>query len=157
MSSGQLKVVVLGPGFMKNRKPYDLQKVLIWYNLFQVIFSAWLFYESIVSGWFTSHSFRCQPVDYSNSPHAMRTVRGCWWYYFSKFTEFFDTNCAIRGHSTFFGMLNTFVHILMYSYYLLAALGPNVQKYLWWKKYLTAIQMRSKISGNANILKLLQI
>ncbi|RVE40635.1 hypothetical protein evm_014715 [Chilo suppressalis] len=29
----------------------------------------------------------------------------------------------------------------MYSYYLLAALGPQVQKYLWWKKYLTALQM----------------
>jgi elongation of very long chain fatty acids protein 7 len=29
----------------------------------------------------------------------------------------------------------------MYAYYLLAALGPNVQKYLWWKKYLTTLQM----------------
>lgn len=29
----------------------------------------------------------------------------------------------------------------MYAYYLLAALGPNVQKYLWWKKYLTSLQM----------------
>jgi len=48
------------------------------------------------------------------------------------------------GHSTFFGFLNTFVHIIMYSYYLLAALGPSVQKYLWWKKYLTALQMVSE-------------
>lgn len=45
------------------------------------------------------------------------------------------------GHSTFFGFLNTFVHIIMYSYYLIAALGPQYQKYLWWKKYLTTIQM----------------
>lgn len=29
----------------------------------------------------------------------------------------------------------------MYSYYMLAAMGPKVQKYLWWKKYLTLIQM----------------
>lgn len=29
----------------------------------------------------------------------------------------------------------------MYSYYLLAALGPHMQKYLWWKKYLTGLQM----------------
>lgn len=29
----------------------------------------------------------------------------------------------------------------MYSYYFLSALGPKVQPYLWWKKYLTAIQM----------------
>lgn len=47
------------------------------------------------------------------------------------------------GHSTFFGLLNTFVHIVMYSYYLFSALGPQFQKYLWWKKYLTALQMVS--------------
>lgn len=29
----------------------------------------------------------------------------------------------------------------MYSYYLLAAMGPQFQKYLWWKKYITNIQM----------------
>jgi hypothetical protein len=45
------------------------------------------------------------------------------------------------GHSTFFGLLNTFVHIVMYTYYMLAAMGPQVQKYLWWKKYLTMLQM----------------
>ncbi|XP_044266975.1 elongation of very long chain fatty acids protein AAEL008004-like [Tribolium madens] len=45
------------------------------------------------------------------------------------------------GHSTFFGFLNTFVHIIMYFYYMLSALGPEVQKYLWWKKYLTTLQM----------------
>ena len=45
------------------------------------------------------------------------------------------------GHSTFFGLLNTFVHIIMYTYYMLAAMGPEVQKYLWWKKYLTMLQM----------------
>ena len=45
------------------------------------------------------------------------------------------------GHSTFFGFLNTFVHIIMYFYYMLSALGPEFQKYLWWKKYLTTLQM----------------
>ena len=29
----------------------------------------------------------------------------------------------------------------MYGYYGLAAFGPHMQKYLWWKKYLTIIQM----------------
>jgi elongation of very long chain fatty acids protein 7 len=47
------------------------------------------------------------------------------------------------GHSTFFGLLNTAVHIVMYSYYLFAAMGPQLQKYLWWKKYLTSLQMVS--------------
>ncbi|TDG51454.1 hypothetical protein AWZ03_002249 [Drosophila navojoa] len=138
-------VKVLGPKLMENRKPFELRKVLIVYNAAQVIFSAWLFYE---------------------------TAYGCWWYYFSKFTEFFDTFFFVMrkrydqvstlhvihhgimpvsvwwgvkftpgGHSTFFGFLNTFVHIFMYAYYMLAAMGPKVQRYLWWKKYLTVMQM----------------
>jgi len=45
------------------------------------------------------------------------------------------------GHGTLLGLINSFVHIIMYSYYLLAALGPSVQKYLWWKKYITTMQM----------------
>ena len=45
------------------------------------------------------------------------------------------------GHESFGGVLNSFVHVVMYSYYFLAALGPHMQKYLWWKKYLTSLQM----------------
>ena len=45
------------------------------------------------------------------------------------------------GHETFGGTLNSLVHVFMYSYYFLASLGPQMQKYLWWKKYLTTLQM----------------
>ncbi|KAG6446370.1 elongation of very long chain fatty acids protein AAEL008004 isoform X3 [Manduca sexta] len=138
-------VKVVGPRFMENRKPYELKNLLIVYNFIQVLFSAWLFYEM---------------------------VNVCWWYYFSKFTEFFDTVFFVLrkkfdhvstlhvihhgvmpmsvwfgvkftpgGHSTFFGLLNTFVHIIMYTYYMLAAMGPQMRKFLWWKKYLTSLQM----------------
>ncbi|CAL1268316.1 unnamed protein product [Larinioides sclopetarius] len=37
--------------------------------------------------------------------------------------------------------INTIIHIIMYTYYGLAAIGPNMRKYLWWKKYLTLIQI----------------
>ena len=36
------------------------------------------------------------------------------------------------GHETFAAMFNSFIHIIMYSYYFLAALGPHMQPYLWW-------------------------
>ena len=35
------------------------------------------------------------------------------------------------------------IHTLMYFYYLCAALGPWMQPYLWWKKYLTTLQVTS--------------
>ncbi|OQR79433.1 elongation of very long chain fatty acids protein-like [Tropilaelaps mercedesae] len=45
------------------------------------------------------------------------------------------------GHSTFFAFINSLVHILMYFYYGLAAVGPHMYKYLWWKQYMTSFQM----------------
>ena len=38
-------------------------------------------------------------------------------------------------------MLNSFVHTVMYGYYGLSAIGPSMQKYLWWKKYITQLQL----------------
>uniref|UniRef100_A0A0C9Q1Z9 Elongation of very long chain fatty acids protein n=2 Tax=Fopius arisanus TaxID=64838 RepID=A0A0C9Q1Z9_9HYME len=165
---------VIGPRMMENRKPFNLRRILIVYNFIQTIFSSWIFYEFLMSGWAKGYSFRCQPVDYSNNPLALRMASTCWWYYFSKFTEFFDTlffilrkknqqvstlhvihhgvmpfsvwmglKFAPGGHSTFFSLLNTFVHIIMYFYYMVAAMGPEYQKYIWWKKYLTSFQMAS--------------
>lgn len=115
-------------------------------------------------------------------------VHACWWYYFSKFTEFFDTFFFVMrkktsqvstlhvihhgcmpmsvwfgvkftpgGHSTFFGLLNTFVHIVMYTYYLFSALGPQFQKYLWWKKYLTSLQMVQFVAIMVHAFQLLFI
>ncbi|XP_077290972.1 very long chain fatty acid elongase AAEL008004-like isoform X2 [Arctopsyche grandis] len=181
-------VKVLGPRLMENRKPLQLKNTLIVYNFCQVIFSTWLFYECLMGGWWGEYSFTCQPVDNSHSPTAMRMVNVCWWYYFSKFTEFMDTiffvlrkkNSHVStlhvihhgcmpmsvwfgvkftpgGHSTFFGLLNTFVHIIMYTYYLLAAFGPTFQRFLWWKKYLTALQMLQFVAIMVHAFQLLFI
>nr|XP_050036103.1 elongation of very long chain fatty acids protein AAEL008004-like [Dermacentor andersoni] len=38
-------------------------------------------------------------------------------------------------------ILNCFVHVIMYTYYFLSLLGPAVQKHLWWKRYLTQVQL----------------
>uniref|UniRef100_A0A1A9WPN5 Elongation of very long chain fatty acids protein n=1 Tax=Glossina brevipalpis TaxID=37001 RepID=A0A1A9WPN5_9MUSC len=64
--------IVLGPKLMENRKPFQLRTVLVVYNFVQVLFSAWLFYESSISGWLNGYSFRCEPVDYSYTPNALR-------------------------------------------------------------------------------------
>lgn len=67
---------VLGPKLMENRKPFKLRSVLIIYNFFQVCFSVWLFYEASMAGWLTGYSYRCEPVDRSTSPNAMRVSFG---------------------------------------------------------------------------------
>ena len=40
-----------------------------------------------------------------------------------------------------FGLMNSIIHTIMYGYYGLAAIGPQMQPYLWWKRYITQIQI----------------
>lgn len=48
----------------------------------------------------------------------------------------------IPGGASYFGPLcNSFIHAVMYTYYGLSAIGPHMQKYLWWKRYLTRMQI----------------
>lgn len=54
----------------------------------------------------------------------------------SLISNFFFLSLAFFGAT-----INSSIHVLMYGYYGLAALGPQMQRYLWWKKYLTIIQM----------------
>ncbi|KAL1432881.1 hypothetical protein MTO96_001877 [Rhipicephalus appendiculatus] len=52
-----------------------------------------------------------------------------------------NINYALQPMSTFSIVLNCFIHVIMYTYYFVAALGARYQKFLWWKKYLTALQI----------------
>lgn len=170
---GYLYVVLfLGPRVMANKKPFKLNRILVLYNASQVIFSLIMLWEHLMSGWLLEYSYKCQPVDYSRSPKAMRMATLCWWYYISKLTEFIDTLFFVLrkkdnqisllhlyhhsltpletwicvkfiagGHGTFSNLINNFVHVVMYFYYMMAAMGPQYQKYLWWKKHLTSLQL----------------
>lgn len=56
-------------------------------------------------------------------------------------TMYFGVRFVPGGHGTLMGLINSFVHIIMYFYYGVSACGPQYRKYLWWKKYITKIQM----------------
>ncbi|CAL1537579.1 unnamed protein product [Lymnaea stagnalis] len=45
------------------------------------------------------------------------------------------------GEKFYNGGFNSLIHVFMYTYYGLAAMGPEMQKYLWWKRYLTEFQL----------------
>lgn len=61
--------------------------------------------------------------------------------------QFCNHNIMYAGHQgAVCGILNMIIHAIMYSYYFLSALGPKMQKYLWWKKYLTRLQIVSMIN-----------
>ncbi|KAF7988106.1 hypothetical protein HCN44_007600 [Aphidius gifuensis] len=165
-------VLSWGPRHMEHRKPYKLNNTLIIYNFIQVLLSIWLFWEGLDAAWLRKYSWKCEPVDQSNSPEALRIARCVYIYFLAKISELLDTVFFVLrkkekqvtflhmyhhtvmpliswgatkyypgGHGTFIGVINSFVHIVMYTYYLLAAALPQYQKYLWWKKYITTLQM----------------
>lgn len=45
------------------------------------------------------------------------------------------------GSATILGLINTFVHSIMYFYYFLTAFKPELKQSIWWKKYITQIQI----------------
>ncbi|KAK4020183.1 hypothetical protein OUZ56_002176 [Daphnia magna] len=67
-------VKVWGPAYMKDRPAFQFRRTLVIYNAIQVIFSTWLFYESLMGGWLFHYSLKCQPVDYSDDPIAVRNL-----------------------------------------------------------------------------------
>ncbi|KAG8195039.1 hypothetical protein JTE90_029619 [Oedothorax gibbosus] len=64
--------------------------------------------------------------------HCIMCVFCCW----------FIGQIKTVGYYVVFGLgLNTSVHVVLYFYYGVAAIGPNMVKYLWWKRYLTQFQI----------------
>ncbi|CAH2074986.1 unnamed protein product, partial [Iphiclides podalirius] len=163
-------VLKTGPDYMKKKKPFNLNGVLVFYNALQVIFSIVLFHmgcDLILRNGLISPR-KC----ITESKDLMLYIAFATYYYFiAKVTELLDTvffvlrkkNSQITflhvyhhtimvaitwstlkyepTYSTIFlGTINSFVHIVMYAYYGLSSF-PGLAKYLWWKKYLTSMQM----------------
>ncbi|KOX78651.1 Elongation of very long chain fatty acids protein 7 [Melipona quadrifasciata] len=149
-------VLKVGPKMMEKRPAFQLNNLLILYNAVQVLFSIWLtlqFFEMRVA--FLIFSPKCN--NENPSPTDLQTRATVFFVLRKKqnqvtFLHVYHhtiTSIFSWGYLKFLpgeqgaliGFLNTFVHIVMYSYYLIAALGPEYKKYLWWKKYMTWIQL----------------
>ena len=165
-----LFVLHLGPRFMSKRPPYSLKSLLIVYNAAMVIYNFLLWLHAGKFGWFNKYSYRCQPLDTSNSPSGIGMAYTAYFFMLSKYIELLDTVFFILrkkmsqvtllhvwhhtfmcisyywgikfypgGHGSFVGFINSGIHVLMYSYYGLAALGPS-RRLSRLKPYLTILQ-----------------
>lgn len=47
------------------------------------------------------------------------------------------------GQSVFTGFINSIIHIVMYTYYLVTAFSAKHKNNVWWKKYITQMQIVS--------------
>lgn len=96
---------------------------------------AWFFYISKFVDMFDSIFFvlkkKFTHLSFLHVFHHGIMPFECWW----------GARFVGGGHGGFAAFFNAGVHTVMYLYYLLSACGPQVQKYLWWKRYLTRLQM----------------
>ncbi|XP_049865777.1 elongation of very long chain fatty acids protein 7-like [Pectinophora gossypiella] len=164
-------LIRIGPRIMKNRPPLKMNKLLTYYNAFQVMLAAMICLKVLRLNVFRDGILYagCRYPSHTQNPMLLDVG---WWYFFAKFTELLDTvffvlrkknnqvtflhvyhhvimalyawsylKFAAGGEGAILALLNSFVHVVMYTYYLLAGLGPRFQKYLWWKKYVTKMQL----------------
>ncbi|XP_063920200.1 very long chain fatty acid elongase 7-like [Zophobas morio] len=158
------------PEFMKNRPPYKLDKILIIFNLTQVLVNAYLSFNAMLE--VQTLSWSCAIIDFSDTPHNRFILRLTYVYFLTKLADLLDTVFFILrgkqnqvsflhvyhhfgmiglgwigirfvggGHSIFLGLANTFVHSIMYFYYLLTVWKPEYKASIWWKKHITQLQL----------------
>ncbi|KAM6438765.1 LOW QUALITY PROTEIN: very long chain fatty acid elongase 4-like [Rhynochetos jubatus] len=162
---------VVALGAMRQQKPLNLRGLLVACNLAMMTLSSYMFYEFLVPSVLADYSYLCQPVDCSRSELGMRMARVCWWFFskvielletvffilrkkqeqvtflhvYHHGTVLFNWWSGVKyvpgGQGFFIGMLNSFVYIFMRGYYAVASLGPQIHHCLWWKRYLTIMQL----------------
>ncbi|XP_050440913.1 elongation of very long chain fatty acids protein 4-like [Adelges cooleyi] len=114
---------------------HPLPRNLNQYLIHELNKGSWFFFLSKVIDLLDTIFFvlrkKQSQVSFLHVYHHVNMVITCWAY-----LRF------IKGEQLIFGgIINSFIHTVMYSYYFLSALGPQMQKYLWWKKYLTRMQI----------------
>lgn len=165
-----IAVTLFGPYVMKKRKPIDnLIWPIRFYNAFMVVFNTYLFFNfSYKLNWgldcWAWSSKSMQRLDQAGLVLWELTL-------LSRYFDFFDSLffvCRKKfshlsvlhvAHHTlvpiivwfagkfeptpivvFAGYINLPIHMIMYTYYCLSTF-PKLRQYLWWKKYLTTIQI----------------
>ncbi|XP_063720491.1 very long chain fatty acid elongase 4-like [Symsagittifera roscoffensis] len=159
-----------GPRWMQSRKEMHIKPIMQAYNILMIGINAYIGYEllSTISGcnWLCEPGdFAVTP---RNTRHAralwlyyiskiIEFIDTAFFIVRKKFTHvsflhvYHHASMAVLmwTTTTFFPTGDTFgpvlfnvvIHIIMYNYYFFAALGPQYQKYLWWKKHLTKMQI----------------
>ncbi|XP_062376812.1 elongation of very long chain fatty acids protein 2 [Sardina pilchardus] len=165
-----LAAVVLGPVYMKHRPAYNLKSVLVVYNFSVTMLSFYMLVELISATWAAGYRLQCQGLSEVGDADVRVARVLWWYYFSKLIefldTIFFVLRkknsqitflhvyhhasmfniwwCVLNwipcGQSFFGPTLNSFIHVLMYSYYGLSTY-PSMHKYLWWKRYLTQAQL----------------
>ncbi|KAI1309056.1 Elongation of very long chain fatty acids protein 1 [Halotydeus destructor] len=160
----------IGPDMMKHREPFRLQGLMRLYNVINIIACTYVFLMGlwITSG--LTAVWQCTDSRDLGTPlwalnsfslgyialkvfDLLDTVFFVLRKKFNQITVLHVVHHSIMPLTTMLAFkvcqssfcgnlvtLNSFIHMVMYTYYLLSSY-PDMQPYLWWKKHLTALQL----------------
>jgi len=163
---GYLVLVYGGMAFMKNRQKFELFWFSLLHNGFLVSLSAYMCYETIHQAIRANYTFFGNGVDISPSGLPMARIIWLFYiskpiefidtfimvlkknfhqvsflhvyHHVATFLIWWGVIYEVPGGDSYFSAAqNTFVHVLMYSYYFLATLKISAP----WKYYITQVQM----------------
>ncbi|KAK3914238.1 Elongation of very long chain fatty acids protein AAEL008004 [Frankliniella fusca] len=121
-----LTVTRWGPRFMRDREPLKIRHLIVAYNISNIAACCYVVYHGCAQWHKMKYSFLCQPVDMRDTEDNRRN---------NSLVFFLD------GGFILLGIINCFVHIVMYSYYLYTVLFPRQRPGLGVKKSLTLLQL----------------
>lgn len=162
-----LFVLRVGPQLMRKKEPFDLRRIVRVYNFANIIMNIWLAYRGIHLSGDGASFFNCHCLDRDYKRFSLYIDI----FILSRVVDFLDTiffvlrkkqsqitglhvfhhalvplviylvaSFSMTPFSGFLIVMNALVHVVMYSYYFLATY-PSISPYLWWKKYITRIQI----------------
>ncbi|CAH2045625.1 unnamed protein product, partial [Iphiclides podalirius] len=159
------------PDYMKNRPAYDLRKTIAIYNVIQILYCFYVAYQSLKLGWLKRYKIVCEPVgdgpesvEYAwkvcytyflikiidlldtvffvlRKKQNQVTFLHVYHHFGMVAVAWGMVKWVPGGHMTLLVPVNSVVHIVMYTYYLLTTWDESYKKSLWWKKHVTQIQI----------------
>ncbi|CAF4754625.1 unnamed protein product [Pieris macdunnoughi] len=170
MATYWLFVIKVGPSVMSKRSPLTLRNIMAAYNFGQIILAFAIFSKGAAFMWnngFIQTECIMENIELKHSvtngvylylitkiTELLDTVffilrkkynQASFLHIYHHSITVLSTWIALKyepntNSTLFVGTLNSFVHIIMYTYYALSAY-PQLTKYLWWKKYITKLQL----------------
>lgn len=169
-------VLYFGPKMMQNRKPLEVKNLIRLYNGLMILFNLYLLKRALKLVDNGRSFFNCKGVELDMAHvDEIATITELFllsrladfldtiWFVLRKkqshisFLHVFHhsyvptvTYLATRWtpvspNAMSFPFVNSAIHVVMYTYYLLATY-PSLRPHLWWKRYLTGLQMLQFIS-----------
>ncbi|KAK3932474.1 Elongation of very long chain fatty acids protein [Frankliniella fusca] len=161
----------LGPRLMKHREPFNLKKIMLFYNAAQVIWCSFLIRECVRLGWGWSLNWTCMPLGDSREQVDYEIALAVWLYFILKIVDLLDTVFMVlrkNFHQISFlhvyhhtGMVCAiwfavkvipgahhtflgFINCFVHCFlyaYYFISLLVPSVKSAWWKKYITLVQL----------------